>query len=53
MTWLGIFHFIIFPGNITHDPALPAAKTEIYQRMPVGYLIKVIITYKKVSQSLI
>lgn len=35
--------------QIDFTPALPYAKSRLYQHMPVGHIIKVIITYRKVK----
>ncbi|CAH1793816.1 unnamed protein product [Owenia fusiformis] len=33
-------------GRILHEPDLPCYKRELYQRMPVGHIIKFIVIYK-------
>lgn len=35
--------------GITFTPALPYQKTNLYKFMPIGHIIKVIITYQKVG----
>ncbi len=35
-------------AKIEYSPALPAEKLHVLQRMPVGYLTKIIVTYSKV-----
>lgn len=41
--------YILIADKINFKPNLPAPKKEIMNRMPVGLLNKVIITYEKVS----
>jgi len=36
--------------TVSFSPLLPAGKIQLYKQMPMGHLIKVIITYKKVSK---
>ena len=41
--------YVVVLVKIDFAPMLPARKLHVLQRMPVGYLTKLIVTYKQVG----